>query len=61
MQLRSKRRTRWLIAAVAAVALAAFSTWWITTTFNKAGLDLFAILVLAATGATTVAWPGKRN
>lgn len=61
MQLRSKRQARWLIATFAAVTLAACLTWWVTTTFNKPDLDLFAILVLAATGAATVAWSGRRN
>ena len=61
MQLRSKRQARWLIAMFIAVTLAACSTWWVTTTFNIPDLDLFAIVVLAATGAATVAWSGLRN
>jgi hypothetical protein len=61
MQLRSKRQARWLIATFAAVTMAASLTWWVTTTFNTPDLDLFAILVLAATGAATVALSGRRN
>ncbi len=61
MHIRSKRGARWLIAVVVVVTFAACSAWWMTTTFNKPDLDLFAILVLAAAGAATVAWSGRRN
>lgn len=60
MRPRSRRQTRWLVAAFAAILLSACITWWMTTALNKPDLDLFAVLVFAAIGASAIAWSGKR-